>query len=326
MNIIAYGNSSGSKYWRLEHPFKYLRKIGHEAWVSDEGITEKALDWADVIVFNSVVYKEGIALARQYQVEKGKKLVVDVDDWFDLNEDSPFKIEHKISEAPFVIKKTIEIADLVTCTNKVLSERIAKINPNVKVLPNYMDMEFWDREKQFNTSDKIRIGWAGSMTHLHDLQMVVKPLKRIMEDYNAELIIIGEQRMADEFKGYPVECMVGVPFDAWPERLHGLRLDIGIAPLVDTPFNQAKSNIKWQEYSIAKVPGVYSPTVYQHPDFEPKFGIVALDEDHWYRAIKHLIDYPQRREEIREASYTYVKGYYDLGRHIKEWERAYQLT
>lgn len=323
MNIIAWGNSTGSTDWRLRHPFKYLRKKGIDAWVSDEGVTDKALDWADIIVINSVTYKPSLHKIFAAQQDQGKKIVVDVDDWYDLNPDSPFVIEHKLQDAKETILGMIQVADLVTCTTKFLEQKLLKYNKNVKILKNYMDLEFWDGEKEVNTSDKFRIGWAGSLTHYDDLQIVINPLKRIMDEYPAEVVFVGDMRLQDHFKGYPVTTMLGVPFEAWPMRLSGLRLDIGLAPLKETDFNKAKSNIKWQEYSVAKVPGIFSPTVYFHQDFEPKYGMIAEDEDHWYRCMKHLLDFPQRREEIRENAYSYVTKFYSLEKHIKEWVDAY---
>jgi len=49
--------------------------------------------------------------------------------------------------------------------------------------------------------------------------------------------------------------MLAVPFDAYPMRLAGLRLDIGLAPLIDNEFNHCKSKIKYFEYSIVKAAG-----------------------------------------------------------------------
>ncbi len=324
MKIIGFFNDTGSSYWRGKDPFKYLRTQGYEAYVSDEMVTEKALQWADVIVTNSIVSKDAIALIREYQVEHGKKLVVDCDDYFDLNPDSPFIKEHTISEAKEVIQITMEIADMVTCTTTHLQHKLQKINPNVKVLPNMLDMQRWDLPKKFNTGEKIRIGWAGSITHLDDLKSIIEPLIKVKMEYpQVEYVFVGEPRIAD-YLPFPVEIVQGVPFDVWPARLAGLRLDIGLAPLLDTPFNKAKSNIKWLEYGINKIPGVYSETVYMYSGFEPKFGVVALDKDHWYRAIKHLIDYPARREEIRDSAYTRIKQSYDLEKHISLWTTAYK--
>src|SRR3990167_9616470 len=122
MKILAYGNSTGAKNWRLVDPMKYLRKLGHEAYVSDEEITEKACNWADVLIVSSVVNREAIAMLYEYQQTKGKKIVVDCDDYFQLNDDSPFQIEHEISDASEVIKRTMEIADLVTVATNRLAD------------------------------------------------------------------------------------------------------------------------------------------------------------------------------------------------------------
>ena len=118
--------------------------------------------------------------------------------------------------------------------------------------------------------------------------------------------------------------MLGVPFDVWPTRLSGMQLDIGLAPLLPTEFNKCKSNIKWLEYSIAEIPGIYSPTVYQHRNFEPKFGLIADTPDCWHGAIKHLIDYPERRRELIDHSYRLMKLKFDLEKHIGKWQESYQ--
>lgn len=327
MKILAYPAPSGSSIWRLKDPFKYLNKLGIDAQIADETITDKAAQWADIVVLQSTVNKEGIALLRAYQQLHGLKIVVDSDDLLELNDDNPHAVEHKLANASEVIKITMGIADLITCTTETLANSLKKINKNVKILPNYMDLERWDLPKQKNTTDRIRIGWAGSATHLNDLKSIVKPLIKAKEEYpQIDYIFVGESRIRDLFP-FPVEIMMGVPFDMWPSKLHSLRLDIALAPLTNTVFNQCKSNIKFQEYAIAQYPGIYAPIVYNSQFFEPKFGIVAEDEDHWYRAIKHLIDYPQRRTEIADNAYELVKRKFSLERHIPEWSAAYkQLT
>ena len=132
-------------------------------------------------------------------------------------------------------------------------------------------------------------------------------------------------RVGDLFKGYPVECMLGVPFDAWPARLHGLRLDIGIAPLIDSEFNRCKSNIKWQEYAIAKVPGIYSNIIYQTHGFDPRYGLIAYNEEDWYQKIKSLVLNPILRKDIADSAYSRVTSRFSLAKHIREWENAYKL-
>lgn len=331
MKILAYGNSTGAWNWRLKDPLSLLAKRGYDVHCEQsEAINEEAVKWADLIILSSVVDKEGIALIRQYQVEQGKKVVVDSDDGLSLNDDSPFKPEHSLAQASEVIKITMGMADMVTTTTKYLAKELSVLNPNVMVLPNSMDMKKWDLPKSTNTSNQFRIGWAGSVTHLDDLKMIVSPLKRVMDEYpNVKLIMVGETRIAEEFRGYNIETMLGVEFNAWPQRLNGLALDLALAPLRDTPFNRCKSNIKFLEYSIAKIPGVYSPTVYNppfgggHTPFDGNLGHIAFNEDQWYRCIKNMILSKELREDITNKAYAHVTRRYNLATNVNLWERAY---
>jgi tol-pal system protein YbgF len=130
---------------------------------------------------------------------------------------------------------------MVTVSTKYLEKKYKKYNDNVVTLENSMDLERWDKPKKPNNTGFLRIGWAGSLTHYDDIKMVEKPLKRIMDEFpNVQLVLVGDSRFKDLFEGYNVEVMLGVPIDFWPDKLNGLQLDIGIAPLIDNDFNRAK--------------------------------------------------------------------------------------
>lgn len=326
MKVVMYDTPSASKYWRLVDPAKYLNLTNRFEVVVADAITEESILWGDIFVLHNCIDKEGIAMLRAYQQERGKKIVVDVDDYLVLDDSNPNKKLHDITNASEIIKITIGIADLVTTTNKYLASLLKRnINPKkIAILPNYMDLERWDLPKLKNTSDKIRIGWLGSITHKADLEMIVEPLRRICSEFpDVEVVTVGDMRTRTIFDGLPLDARLGVPFDSYPALLNGLRLDIGLAPLVDTTFNRAKSPIKFYEYSIAQVAGIYSPTVYQHKGFEPNYGMVAYDSDQWYQGIKTLIEHPDYRNDLASNAYRWVKQKKDLKKHIKEWETAY---
>lgn len=325
MNIAMFPNQSGSRYWRLEDPAKQLRQHGINAQViTGEGITDEIAQWADIVVLQSCVDMKGIALLRAYQKERGLKIVVDADDHLRVDSTNPHAIEHEATNAQKVIEITMRIADAITTTTPVLAKALKQYNKNVYVLPNYMDIERWDLPKLKNDSDTIRLGWAGSVTHLNDLKMVEQPLKRIMDEFpQVKLILVGEPRAGEIFKGYPVETMLGVDFNSWPTRLAGLRLDVGIAPLADTEFNRNKSNIKWMEYGINKVPGVFSKIVYWRKNFDGKTGLIAETPEQWYQCLKNLIINKDLRHDLGEKAYLKVRTRYDLKENINEWIECY---
>ncbi len=325
MKIAMFPNPSASRYWRLEDPAKYLQKKGIDARVIEKGgITDEVACAVDMYVLNGCVDKPGIACLHAYQRERGKKLVVDVDDDITLNDDNPHLAEHQHYNYAEVVKVTMKIADKVTTTNNYLAKKLSEHNKEVVVLPNFVDLERWDLPKLTNDSETVRIGWAGSMTHYDDLKMIINPLKRICAEFpQVRLIFVGDQRIGKYFDTCPVEAMEGVDFNAWPARLHGLRLDIGLAPLRDTEFNRCKSPIKFYEYSIAKIAGVYSPTVYNFRGFDGTFGLIAKTEDEWYGAIKNLILNKSLREDIVHHAYAHVKGRKSLKKNIHQWIKAY---
>lgn len=328
--VFAFPNPSGSRYWRLQDPFKYLSGIPMgdqilDAQIWEKGINDDVLSHGDLFVTQGTVDKEGIGSLYAYQQELGKKIVVEADDFPEVLEDNPYKMSHDATDAPALMKKTMEIADAITCTTNYLAGKLRTINPNVFVLPNYMAMERWDLPKYKNDTDTIRIGWAGSITHLKDIEMVVPALEKILLEYpQVQLVFVGDLRIRDLFNSIErVEVLPGVPFDVWPSKLHSLRLDIGLAPLVDNEFNRCKSNIKWLEYSIAQVPGVFSPTVYQHKGFQPKYGLIAYEPDDWYKTIKVLIDNPEMRKDIGINAYRLVKNKFSLKTHVHKWMETY---
>jgi glycosyltransferase involved in cell wall biosynthesis len=326
MKICAWGNDSGSRFWRLIDPLKYVAKHGHEVRMSDKGINEIEVEWADICIVQSCTDKDGIALLYKWQQEHGKKIVVDSDDGLELNDDSPFQHEHNLHEAKFVITRTMEIADLITTTTPYLADQLRVYNDRIKVLPNYIDYNRWNLPKLHNDSKQIRIGWAGSITHVDDMKMIVEPVKRICKEYkNVQLVIIGDPRVGQLFDGCQVETQNGVPFEVWPSKLNSLRLDIGLAPLRNTYFNRCKSNIKWIEYAACHIPGVFSPTVYSmaNETFDGVYGQIAEDNDQWYQCIKNYIDCPELRDDIADRARSCITTTYTLKTNHNLWLETY---
>jgi glycosyltransferase involved in cell wall biosynthesis len=102
----------------------------------------------------------------------GITVIVDIDDYWLPTKEHPIHdiiIANKLHEK---IIANLKVADYVTTTTKVFAEEIKKFNKNVVVFPNAIN----PKEPQFNQvtpkSDRIRIGWLGGSSHLHDLKLL----------------------------------------------------------------------------------------------------------------------------------------------------------
>jgi len=99
-------------------------------------------------------------------------VIADIDDYWLPTKEHPIHqliIENKINTK---IVDNLKAADYVTTTTELFANEIRKFNKNVLVLPNAID----PKEPQFNEptlpSDKIRVGWLGGSSHLHDLKLL----------------------------------------------------------------------------------------------------------------------------------------------------------
>ena len=99
-------------------------------------------------------------------------VVGDIDDYWLPTKEHPIHnliIENQLHKK---IVANLKAASYVTTTTEIFANEIRKINKNVIVFPNAID----PKEPQFNEptlpSDKIRVGWLGGSSHLHDLKLL----------------------------------------------------------------------------------------------------------------------------------------------------------
>lgn len=327
IRVTAFVNSSGSAYWRIKDPFTVLNATGEfDCRVCNEGISREVLDQSDVVITQMTTDKAGIALIHEYQCEHGLKYVLEQDDYFTVTDDNPFKLHHQVTNAEDVIKIAMGIADMVTCTTPYLASKLDEYSKNVAVLPNYMLMRRWDVPKAKKDPSKVKILWAGSITHIKDMGEISEPLKRIANEFkNTEFYFIGDIRMSDIFGSIPrSEFMLGTDFLSWPEKLAGLGADIGIAPLQDLEFTRCKSNIKPMEYGVNAMPSVAS-CVEPYGVYNGVGGVyLAKGRNEWYTHLKALVSDKGRIENEGKSIYKYIRDNFDLEKNIYKWADAYR--
>ena len=99
-------------------------------------------------------------------------MIGDIDDYWLPTKEHPIHtliIENQMHKK---IVDNLKACDYVTTTTELFANEIRKINKNVIVLPNAID----PKEPQFNEptlpSNKVRVGWLGGSSHLHDLKLL----------------------------------------------------------------------------------------------------------------------------------------------------------
>lgn len=159
-----------------------------------------------------------------------------------------------------------------------------------------------------NADKDIVIGYfSGSITHNDDFELVLPALKRLMnENEHVKFMVMGELTLPEELHGYE-NRVINHPFRSWTKLpFYIAQCDINIAPLRDTLFNRAKSENKWVEASLVKVPTVASDVgAFKKMVEDGVTGVLCKDADDWYAALKELSDNPKLRKKIGENAYDF---------------------
>jgi glycosyltransferase involved in cell wall biosynthesis len=106
--------------------------------------------------------------------------ICDIDDYWMPGKEHPIHDIIRFNKINEKIVANIRVAKYVTTTTTLFADEIKKINKNVFVLPNGVN----PKEPQFMEptpeSDRIRIGWLGGSSHLHDLELLDKSFSKLI--------------------------------------------------------------------------------------------------------------------------------------------------
>ena len=107
-----------------------------------------------------------------YLNSQGIITICDIDDYWLPGKEHPLHqiiVTNKIHEK---IIANIKAAKYVTTTTTLFADEIKKYNPNVFIFPNAIDPNESQFKEPTPESDKLRIGWLGGSSHLHDLMLL----------------------------------------------------------------------------------------------------------------------------------------------------------
>ena len=178
-----------------------------------------------------------------------------------------------------------------------------------------MEMEILSHEavEQIDKAkDRIYIGYlSGSKTHDQDFAQVEAALLEVMERHpEVYLKLVG---VLDESGMEPVQNRIEkLPFMDWrqlPAVIAGL--DINLMPLENSLFHWCKSENKWTEAALVKVPSVMSRNCEMEYVVENgKDGWMCTTKEEWVNALEALVTDEKARKAMGEAAHQKVMKHY----------------
>ena len=317
--------SFASRY-RVEHFREQLVLRGYASrFIQMDQAEQEKIEAYDAIV----LYRCSKMMEAEMLVNRAKAAGIRV--YYDID-DLVFDYE-KISGLHFL--KGSEYSDFRTTTDRIhgcmefcdgyftstetLAKEIQAEFPGKPVVINRncmsMEMEILSHEAVEQTEkdkERIYIGYlSGSRTHDQDFAQVEAALLEVMERHpEVYLKLVG---VIDESGMERVQNRIErLPFMDW-RQLPGViaGLDINLMPLEDSLFHWCKSENKWTEAALVKVPSVMSRNCEMEYVVENgKDGWMCETKEEWAAALEALVTDEKARRSMGEAAHQKVLDKY----------------
>ncbi len=331
MTVVVYTNVA----W--EHALAWLRyrapldMLGWRVLRGNQGVhvSPELAAQADIVLIQRGFPQNYAAFSAVLQTARahGRPVLYEIDDWLpEMPEEHPAFDSHVEQLIPVFLG--ILEADGVLVSSEVLRTQVQAFHPRVWLLPNGLPDTLWNvRPPRFPSPDApVTIGYMGTATHLPDLEAIVPVLLRVLEARPQTVVKVWGCPLPAALTEHPQVFSASAEVGDYCEFaafFQQQQADFWIAPLLDTPFNRAKSPIKFWEYAASGAPGVFQAMppydgVVQHGEN----GLLAGDEDAWVAACLRLIDHPEERYRLAQGAQHTLRERGMLSRVLPRWEQV----
>jgi len=321
-------DDGGCGFYRCLQPAMFLRRARLFNTITDmRATTPEHILQADLIVFQDIGSTQSLE-AFNFALAQGKPVVVEVDDY--LNGVSPHNPGYGAwnPSTLFIPRAVIQMqkASAMTVSTPQLAREYFPHNKNIHVLPNFLDKDKWSNNQEKTMDGMIRIGWSGGNAHLDDLQMISKVIEKVVRKYDGkvkfEMMGMVKQELKNtfghlgEFSETCPHCNYQGEFKVWnPENQDNYPLvlashgwDIALAPVIDTAFNNAKSDLKLKEYSTCGFAPIASRvTPYEEAQEQGCDVLLCKSFDEWYNNIIELIENEDKRRQMVKNNHKWME-------------------
>ncbi|MGU3410072.1 hypothetical protein ACLBWP_08200 [Microbacterium sp. M1A1_1b] len=223
---------------------------------------------------------------------EGTRIVAEVDDDFFSQE-----ARARLARAEYdpqrlaSVDRLVRSADAVVVSTTALQEVLAAEGIASVVVPNAVQPGLWSTEPvRPDTDGPRRVLYMGTATHGGDLDLLRPVFDGFVDDDGrpVRLEVVG---VTSDDDGWYDRLPVPEGGTHYPDfvaflRQHTRRWSAGVAPLTDDRFNDAKSDLKFLEYTMLGLPFVGSDRP-SYAGVDAVGGLLAADDpESWRRALR----------------------------------------
>ncbi|MDO8209891.1 hypothetical protein [Conexibacter sp. CPCC 206217] len=324
MNIAFLADDASANGWyRAIYPMQALAALGHNVRLvaaGDPASRVAAVHGCDIVHIHRQ-HDERARAIMQYARRTGMPVIWDNDDDLgSLPETNVGSRRFRGLTGRRVIaaqRKMALEADVVTTPSSRLADMFRHSGVrDVRVIENYLrdDVMFLRRGERH---DRLVIGWVAGLEHHLDSDQI--PIAAalgslLVAHRHVEVRTVGVRLpIRHERYTHTVGYVVGDLAPAVAE------FDVGLAPLIDIPFNLARSNLKLKEYAGLGIPWLASP-IGPYAAMGRREGGRLVPDSMWPGALERIV---RRRGERRRMARRAGRwgATQTIGQNVTQWEQ-----
>jgi hypothetical protein len=320
--------------YRVVAPMQALARRGHAVYVdeSDDIRRPEALAEFDVVLLWRR-YGDGIERLARQLADAGVGIVWDNDDDIAaIPRSHPgYRTQGGVHGHRVLTSMTrmMRIAHVVTTPSRTLADRYHEASgADVRVVENYLPGMFAgasarkapkrSRWRAPKPPSEVTIGWVAATEHkidLNELRMRAA-LQQVLDRHEHVRVVSVGLRLGLEGDRY--QWLPPMRYEDLTEPI--ATFDIGIAPLVDTRFNRARSNIKLKEYAALGAAWLASP-IGPYEGLGEREGGRLVPDDEWAQALERLVCEHRERDQLARRATGWGQGE-TIERNVERWEQV----
>lgn len=256
------------------------------------------------------------------------KVVLDYDDAIFHNYDrhSNFIVRSILKNK---IRKLAKSASLIITGSPYLTSYFLLYNEKVIEIPTSINFHKYNKISQSNTlSDSVVVGWIGSKSTSENILFIKEFFHKAQLLYpNVLFKLMGfDSALKSQLN------LSNVEFHHWSESSELIFLssiDLGIMPLVDTPFNRGKCGFKLIQYMAMGKPTISSPLEANVKINRSSKNLFASTIEEWISCLENYMCKIDYYREVGVKNRDIVKQFYSVeansSLYIESFKKIYNV-
>ena len=289
--------SSKPLFWLLVYISRWLRNIIYKIRVflirknsfNFILISRPLLPFGKIRSFERAIFRKNIPV------------IFDFDDALYLDPQLKLKVDFYINSA-----------SKISAANYILAGYSTALNLNTTIIPTVIDnSKYKKKECTYGSRESIKFGWIGSFDAMRfALPSIKNVLNKVKNNARFELIIISDKRPSNE--------IVDIPFTFYKwsaeNEISLLNIiDVGLMPLVNNKYQEAKSGAKLLQYMGIGIPTISTPLgVNKEIVTDSINGFHASTDSEWQTIITNILNNEYDLKRIGEDAYVTAHEKYSI--------------